>query len=346
MQYSFSDTRAVVVGMGLHGIGLSALLLERGGQIAGASDPRLAGRPLGEVLARRDDQQLSGLEVVAGVEELLGRVDGANLALIAAPVEIEELQVMTLQCFSAGMNVLTIHEDAFDPPAEWARLIDAQARAHGVSFLATGVQDVWWVHLPAVAAGSMAALTAVRARHAIDLEQASRGYGELLSLGEDPAVFAQIRDQFLLAGSSILGAPLRVLARYLGLTPAEIEREIEPVLASRALRWRLGERDIAPGTLAGFSEKATFETAEGVSFSGTFYFCLTDPDQPYDELVLEGDPTLRIEHRPFPGDRITDTIPIARIPDLIAAPPGLHSVTDFPPARYRHRAIAPSNVPN
>jgi len=329
-------------------------LTERGGQVVGLVDPSLAGRPVAGLLDPTanvaEETGGGGAVVAASLDDLPAGTD-AQFALIAAPVDPAELEAMVCGCLQRRINVITIHEDAFDPPPEFAAAVDACARTHGVSFLATGVQDVWWVHLPAVAASSMSTLRAVRARHAIDLEQASRGYGELLALGGDPAVFPGIRDGFLSAGSSILGAPLRVLAQLLGLTPGEISRTIEPVVAATATRWRLGERDIAPGTLAGFTEIASFTTEEGVDFTGTFHFCLTDPEEPYDELLLEGDPELRLEHRPFPGDRLTDTIPIARIPDVIAASPGLHSVAAFAPPRYRHhpasrsvRPIQPSGV--
>lgn len=329
--------RIVVVGLGLHGTGVALALADQGDRIVGAADPEHAGESLGEILRRSDDPAVADVEVDADAERLLARVQ-ADVAVIAAPVEPDELQDLTFACLDAGLDVLTIHEDAFDPPPEWAAEVDRRARLRGRSVLATGVQDVWWVHLPAVAAAATTNLTAVRFRHAIDLNQASEGYGRDVGVGEDPAGFATIRDEVLLTGSSILGGPMRALARCLGLTPGEIQRTIDPVIADHLMRWEVGDADVAAGTLAGFSETSWFDTDEGVHFTGTFFFCLLEPDVPYDEVVLDGDPQLRLEHRPFPGDRITDVVPAARLADLVAAPPGLLSVETMPPARYRHGA--------
>ncbi|MEU3617999.1 hypothetical protein ABZ725_37635 [Streptomyces sp. NPDC006872] len=326
--------RVAVVGVGRHGSRIAAALVEDGFTLVGAADPSLAGRRLDEVIGTA----CGDLVIVPDAASLADAVD-AQVAIVTAPVGLGGLREIAFALFDAGMNVLTIQPDAFDPPKEWGEEVDARARARGVSFLATGVQDVWWVHLPAVAAGSVRALRKVRVDDLVDVGELWAGLGGMIGLGRPAEEFPQIRDEVLLAKSPVLGGALRVLARRLHLTPGGSRHTVEPVVASRPMPWATGKTVVEPGQLAGYVETTELSTLEGVEFTGTIRTALLGPDEvAYDRVELHGDPVVRLVISPFPGDRVTDVVPIARVRDLIDAPAGLHTAATMPPASYRPRA--------
>src|SRR5205823_6573464 len=105
-----------------------------------------------------------------------------------------------------------------------------------------------------------------------------------------------------------------VLARTLGLTPEEPTRTVIPLTAEVPLDWTTGGVVIPAGNLIGFLETVQVETEEGVTLTGDLRTALLLSDMvASDRVTLIGDPVLTLEHAPFPGERITDVIPVARI---------------------------------
>lgn len=331
------SARVAIVGLGLHGRRIAETLLDQGHALAGIADPAHAGAMAREILDRPDAPDVSIVDDV----RLLAGAATADIAIVTAPVDLDGLADLAGPLLDAGTDVLTIHPDAFDPPSDWAARIDRRARSGGASFASTGVQDVWWVHVPAAAAGATLDLERVEFEHATDLDTLSVGLGELFGIGQPAAAFTRILNEVLLGEASVLGGPMRVLARRLGLHPHDPKRTIEPLTATEPMRWTTGNRDVRPGQLIGFIETVRVDTEEAVSLTGSLRTALLAPGEvPTDRVVLHGDPVLRLEHRPFPGARITDVVPVARIQDIRDAAPGLHTAATLPPATYRHRPRA------
>ncbi|HWI23068.1 MAG TPA: hypothetical protein VNT22_10695 [Baekduia sp.] len=327
------SARVALVGIGLHGGRIAHELLSAGHQLIGAADPAHAGRPISDLI----DHELAPATPVAADATALLDCEKPDLAIVTAPVDLEGLGAIATKLLDAGIDVLTIHPDAFDPPPAWAELIDEHARTGGASFLSTGVQDVWWVHVPAVAAAATSRLRRVEIEHAADMGALSIGLGNGFGFDRPEEEFTRVRDEVLLTEESVLGGPMRVLARRLGLTPEELNREYTPLIATEPVAWPSADTVVEPGRLIGFTEIVTF-TADAVQFSGRLRTALLTPGMlPSDRVTLHGDPVITLEHKPFPGDRITDLVPVARIDDIRAAPPGLHTAASMPPASYRHR---------
>lgn len=336
------SVRVGIIGLGLHGRGIAESIVNQGAHLSGGADPAHVGQPLTEVL---NDVRAPATAVVADSSELLAD-DRPDVVIITAPVNLDGLGALSLPFLDAGVDVLTIHPDAFDPPQAWGTLIDQRAQKGGASFLSTGVQDVWWVHVPAVAAASTTALRRVEFAHVTDMNTLSLGLGQLFGVGKDESEFAQIREEVLLGEASVLGGPMRVLARRLGLTPGDAQRRYDPLLATQPTAWSTGDAEIETGKLIGFLATVRVETLEGVDFEGTLRTALLEPGElPSDNVTLHGDPVISLEHRPFPGARITNIVPMARVNDLVAAPPGLHTAASLPPASYRHPTPASLDAP-
>ncbi|HWH27175.1 MAG TPA: Gfo/Idh/MocA family oxidoreductase [Pseudolysinimonas sp.] len=327
--------RLIFVGFGMHGRRIATLAAERGHDVVAIVDPALAGRPV-TGFASSDHAR-------ADVAELAPDLT-ADAAVVTAPVDLAGLEEIARELLARGLDVVTIHPDAFDPPREWRERLDSLAKQHGVRMLGTGVQDVWWVHVPAVAAASMARIDSVTITHHVDLDSLAVSVAQHLGAGLPESEFVRLRDEVLSLDAPVLGGPLRVLATRLGLTPGEIERDIRPVTRDVATVWRSADRTVEAGELVGFSETSIVHTLEGVKLRGTIVTALLDEGATtVDEVTISGDPELHLEHRPFPGGRITDVVPVARLEDIREAAPGFHTAAWLPPATYRHPADRPAS---
>jgi 4-hydroxy-tetrahydrodipicolinate reductase len=126
-----------------------------------------------------------------------------------------------------------------------------------------------------------------------------------------------------------------------GLSAAEVNTSVVPVLASNDTPSRSLGRVIATGCLLGVTDTATITTHEGPSFSFEQTGCVHGPGQTdSNEWVVRGEPAeLRLRNDDVPTRLATCTQVINRIPDVINAPPGFATVADLPRLRYRHRAL-------
>ncbi len=93
---------------------------------------------------------------------------------------------------------------------------------------------------------------------------------------------------------------------------------------------------IPAGHVLGVIDAVTIETAEGPVFSfemgGRVY---AEGESDANEWHVRGDPPLELRNDRVPTRVITCTSVVNRIPDVIAAPPGLITLDRLPRPRYR-----------
>ena len=116
------------------------------------------------------------------------------------------------------------------------------------------------------------------------------------------------------------------------MTPA-----VTPVTAD-ADTWSTSLGAVVPaGSVLGVIDAVTIRTQEGPTFSfemaGRVY---AEGEVDTNEWVVLGDPTLRLFNDAVPTRLITCTSTVNRIPDVIAAEPGLVTLDRLPRPRYRH----------
>lgn len=324
--------RVGVVGLGHHGAAIASLVAGSRHHLVGAVD---VGAKVG---ARISDLVTGPVDVGATV---LGSLDeladlDIDIAVLTAAVPLDVVLDQAGRLVDRGVNVLTLHQDLFEPRAPWAEELDRRASAGGATVLATGVQDTWWVHLPNVAAGSSWNVRSVTVTSCVDVntlsEQVAREQvGVDLSVEEFTRFRTALEDL-----PPVQGAPLRVAARRMGLEPRDEQRTVTPVLAHEPTRWTAAARTIPAGRTVGLEERVEFATDGGLRFVGLLRTVVLPQDEaPVDRLEVDGDPPLHLEYRPFPGEHITNVAVINRIVDVVEGPAGLLTAADLPPASYR-----------
>ena len=327
------DPRIGIVGLGLQGTGIGELLVEQGYRLAGAVDVGAkVGRPVSDYVAGAEAEAI----IHGSVPDLLssGHFDAV---VLAAAIDVQQTLDQATAAMAAGVNVLALHADLFEPADAWANELNQMGIRTGASFLATGVQDTWWVHMPAVAAASTRNIRSITVRHLVDINGLSAQVGREIGVGLSPAAFSSAAGT-VEGQQPVLGSPLREAARKLGLTPGDLNTTTEPVVATEKVWWESAGQWLSPGTVIGVEETTRFSSDAGISFVGTLRTVpLQGGEVPSDLLLIDADPELRLEHSPFPGGDITNIALVARIPDVLEAAGGVQSASKLPPARYRIR---------
>ncbi|HWH26694.1 MAG TPA: hypothetical protein VNT53_08635 [Pseudolysinimonas sp.] len=323
--------RFAVVGLGLQGAGTAELAVNQGYELVGAVDiGDKVGKPISDFLNGHGPST----PVFGSLNELLaaGPLDAVLLAAAIEPTDIVE---QAKQFLSRGINVVTLHQDLLGPDDSWTPELDKVAKEGGASFVSGGAQDVFWVQLPALVASAASNLKRIRVTSELSVEAISVNLAELVGYDQDAEQFAGTQG-FMLHHPAVLGGALKEVARRIGATiVGDISKTYDSVVSDEVYHWESADRDILPGRATGVVELASFTTDKGITFEGVFKVSAIPVAAAHDELLVEGDETIGVRLDPFPGQSVTNVSILSRVPDMIAAEPGVHFVADLPLASYK-----------
>ena len=331
--------RAVVYGVGAMGSIMTRLLLDKGVEIVGAvaRSPDKVGRDLGEVAGLGRE---TGIVVEADARRALEA--GADVALVAAASYLSVMADHFRLCLEHGCNVLTIEEETVWPwgtAPELAAELDRVGKEHGATLAASGAQDVFWLNLVATLMGAAHRIDSVSGRCTWNADDYGPEVAAHVHLGESREMFERHVAEHGWP-DFVVRANLEALVAAAGLTAATVTSSVTPVSAEAAT-WSASLGATVPaGAVLGVVDAATIETEEGPRFSfemaGRVY---AEAEVDTNEWVVLGEPELRLRNDAVPTRFITCTSMVNRIPDVIAAPPGLVTLDRLPRPRYRHGAL-------
>lgn len=327
--------RIVAVGLGAQGSGIVDMLCDLGHDLVGVID---VGAKVGQpVSALTTSSSVPELTVRATIGELLDSLaEPPHIAAIAASLSLEALLDMAGGLLDRGINVITLHPDVFARDDSWAKTLNERAVAGGASFLATGVQDSWWVQLPSLVTSSSVSVDAIRIVSTLSLEQLSPTIGDMLGVGGTPEEFPAQAEK-VLSAPAVLGAPLAEAARRMGATASVQVRDVQPVIAELPYRWDSAGVTIPAGRVVGTRETVSFDTDRGIRFDGVLEVLPITKEETADELHVRGVPDHHLRYQPFCGLEITNVALVARVPDVVAAAPGVLFSAELPPASHQFR---------
>jgi len=322
-------TRVAIVGLGRHGAGVAALLPLAGYQFAGAADiGKKVGRPVGEFVPGANP----GLVVQGSLDALLTGT-GSQVVVLAAAVSGDDAARQALAALRSGVNVVALHEDLLAPGPDWAEELDKAGKQTGASFVSTGAQDTWWIHLPALVAGSSVGVTAIDLQATVDVDTLPEVVGRAIGVGLSRDDFAPVAEA-LSAAPSVMTVPLREAARRMGLEPQEPLTSVAPVIAEEPAAWRTAGQTIGTGSVLGITQTTRLATDRGIIFTGTLSTTLLPGGRKApDRVRVTGIPELNVAVDPFPGVGIINATVVNRIADVVAAPGGVWSAATLSPSR-------------
>lgn len=323
--------RIIVYGLGTMGRMSAAYAHAKGAEVVAVYMRNTAGKDFSAT-------ELAGAEICT--PDVPFEKHQADLVLITHCTTIDALYEPASKAAKAGLDVLTIAEDAFEPfylddEVERCRTLDALFRTHGKTLASVGVQDSFWYAQPMAFLSSAQKVTRLAGRNTCDLSLFGTAGSHSHGIGLTPEEFVAGGHAEPGEGRGIFEVALRPLVRGLGLRVVSSTRENLPVLAEEDIN--IPEQNIAikAGTTRGHAEKVVFTLSNGMVVEGEFHMCyMHKGETPYNEWVTEGTPSMNMRSDNFHGDVITCAALINRIPDVLAAPAGFLSVDQLPTARH------------
>lgn len=325
--------RAIVYGLGTMGRLTTKFLRDKDVQVVAAYMRRTAGKDFSA-------PELQGVAICT--PDVPFESHGADVVLMTHCTTLADLYEPAMQAAAAGLNVLTIAEEAFDPfypdrETPKARALDAAFRSHGVTLASLGVQDAFWFVQPLGLLTAVQRLDRLTCTNICDLSMFGTvgAHGEVLDLtAEDFAARGHAAPS---GHRGIFEVALRPLIRAIGARVTAVKVWNEPLLAEAEMQPRPG-LTIRAGHTRGFAERAVFTLDTGITVEGRFVMAYLPPgESAHNEWRVEGLPAMNLRTDDFQGDVITCAALVNRLADVIAAPPGFLAVDQLPVPGYRHR---------
>jgi 4-hydroxy-tetrahydrodipicolinate reductase len=313
--------RTLLFGLGAIGIGIARAAAERDDlRFVGAVDsaPDKTNRPLFEIL-ELDPGGRANPRVSNDAARALGEAK-PQVVLHATGSYLPDVLPQLLQCARASANVVSTCEELSYPGhrhPELAKQLDAEAKAHDVTILGTGVNPGFVMDTLVVAlSGVCRDIRHVRLARVVDVAtrrvQLQRKVGAGVSLDEFTARVATGR-----FGHVGLKESCWLIAEGLGWHLDTLDETIEPVVGAGGEA--SGMRQTASGTLNGRTViEALVQMSAGAS-------------RPRDEIEIDATPPVRLTIEPgIMGDTATAAIIVNAVPRVVAHAPGLVTMLDLP----------------
>jgi 4-hydroxy-tetrahydrodipicolinate reductase len=296
-----------------------------------------AGPKIGEDLGR-----LAGLNEDLGVVvEDCETADYATMeADIALVVQTERLSlnfVAYQRLLGAGINVICHGSESYFPQGadpELAETIDALAKRNAVTFTGTGIWDFSRLWAGLLIAGPCTELRSLTHRSLTNAELANermmRAYGVDMTQTEFLEQVTKVPGQL---GGLYKGIPAHVM-HALGFTIKNVTELREPVLSDQPMWCRILNRFLEPGTSLGLRIIASVETVEGPTASAHIELrLLAEGESENMTWAVDGRPSSKIRIDRADGVHTSASCMVNRIPDVIAAPPGIRLISQLGPLR-------------
>lgn len=329
-----SEIGLVLCGVGGVGRNVARLAAGRRGLevVAACSrNPALVGADVGELATGEP----SGVTVSDRATAL---AVPADVLLIATTSFIAEVADDIAAGVAAGLNVMCTAEEmgyawAIDP--DFAADIDARAQEAGVTVMGAGANPGYIYEVLGLAlTGAACRVDRIDVRRVVDLSRFSATVQRRLGLGFEPDEHAAGVAAGRIYGHIGYPHTMRTFARRFGRSVERFSETIDPIPAPEAID--TVAVPIGPGQSAGFKQVTSGYTDDGDEpwFTATFlgHVDLASIDlAPEDSYKISGDPDLHAVVRPgFNPQATTMAVLVNLIPHVVAARPGLLSVTDLP----------------
>lgn len=250
-------------------------------------------------------------------DALQGR--SADIAVVGIGEELETTISVYEACMEKGLNVVTCGSEATFPSAiseEFASRLDRTARKHGVSFLGTGAQDTPRVGTLKVMAGMSTRIASVFHRSIGDVSLHGPHVAKLAGAGLTATEFehARLRGVFATRTFEVF---LRQCAAALGLNTSQASIKAVPVF----------EGDDETKLTLGVRFLTDLATSEGIGMtSSNDLRILAEGEEEIVEWSIDGDNPVHVRLSGFNSGHGTATQIVNRIPDVLAAAPGLITI--------------------
>ena len=312
-------------------------LHEHGAQLVGAIDtnPAVIGMDAGD---------FAGLPVKLGVkisDDADAVLDGCapDIAILTLFSLVDDIAPMAEKCLSRGINVVTTCEEATFPwttSSATTNRLDAIARENGATMLGAGMEDVFWVRIVGLIVGAVNRIDKIEGSVSYNVDEYGMALAKAHGVGLTPDEFEKTLAHPEEIVPSYVWNSNEALAQELGLTVSQIIQENVPYVAEKDTHSDTMGGIVEAGKVLGMNTRVTTKTYQGIDIVTSQIGKVYGPDDGdlcYWKISGEPDTTFHVD-KPATVEHTCATI-VQRIPTVLAAPSGYHTVDELGPLRYQ-----------
>ena len=312
-------------------------LHEHGAQLVGAIDtnPAVIGMDAGD---------FAGLPVTLGVkisDDADAVLDGCapDVAILTLFSLVDDIAPMAVKCLSRGINGVTTCEEATFPwttSSATTNRLDAIAQENGATMLGAGMEDVFWVRSVGLIAGAVNRIDKIEDSVSYNVDE----YGMALAKAHGGGLTPDEFEKTLAHPDEIVPSYVwnsnEALAQELGLTVSQIIQENVPNVAEKDTYSDTMGGIVEASKVLGMNTRVTTKTYQGIDIVTSQIGKVYGPDDgDLCDWKISGEPdtTFHVD-KPATVEHTCATI-VQRIPTVLAAPSGYHTVDELEPLRYQ-----------
>jgi 4-hydroxy-tetrahydrodipicolinate reductase len=331
--------RLAIYGCGQYGGFIARFAVKKGWPIVAAFNRAgsKVGQDLGRVIGLDRDLGVIVQDCETGdYSALKGKAD---IGIVAQTNLLSANLPAYQRLMNAGLNVGCHGSESYYPygcNAEVAAEIDALAKKNNVTFTGSGIWDMSRIWSGILVAGPCTELKSLSHSSITDVNGQAANKAQAMQIGVGMTV-AQYEASGLTQSRlpfSYRTIPEHVLSA-LGYTITKATARVEPVLFDEPIESKLMETVYQPGTCVGTRILADIETKEGVTAHAKIELRVFKPGEVEHMFwAVDGMPHTRVRVERDDSAHATAANLFNRIPQIIAAQPGIVLVSQMGPLRH------------